>query len=241
VGEKSKESATLARMLLATPETEWTGTILEHRAHRHRWYEQLADEAGVEEFAGFLLENWAFPAFLPLVERVLHAQICDEGRAAALRNIEDEQAPVPHADLMRRLIVAVKASAGDGVRLEQFPSLVDRTLVFYYGYYCDPWHLVGSLYVTETMAHHRMSHMDTGLKRLGFQPWELEFIRVHVVCDEDHAQDWSDGVIQPSVRLQPDLRTPIAEGIASCLETSARYLDDLSQRAANRMETAYKN
>jgi len=38
-------------------------------------------------------------------------------------------------------------------------------------------------------------------------------------------------VIAASVRLNPALRIPIAEGIRACLETSARYLDDLSERA----------
>jgi hypothetical protein len=138
---------------------------------------------------------------------------------------------VPHAELMRRLILALKAKAGDGLRLKSFPSLVDRILVFYYGFYCDPWHLVGSLYATEVMAHHRMTQMGAGLTRLGFDAVDLEFIRVHVVCDEDHAEDWSKGVIAPSLRLDPALRSPVANGIAACLETSARYLDDLSRRA----------
>src|SRR5207249_2989983 len=106
-------------------------------------------------------------------------------------------------------------------------------LVFYYGYFCDPWHLAGSLYATEVMAHYRMSQMGAGLERLQFDPADLEFIRVHVDCDEGHASDWSEGVIGPSIRLDPRLRVPIAEGIASCLETSARYLDACESRAVS--------
>ena len=132
---------------------------------------------------------------------------------------------------MRRLILALKAKAGDGLQLDSYPSLIDRILVFYYGYYCDPWHLVGSLYATEVMAHHRMEKMNMGLERLGFDPTEREFIELHMVCDEDHARDWSEGVIASSLRLNPALRRPIVDGIASCLDTSARYLDDLSRRA----------
>jgi hypothetical protein len=228
---EGRSSEPLAKTLIAQPEAEWDALITQHRAHRHPWYDYLAQQSTVQEFAAFILENSPLPAFLPLVERTLQAQICDEGRAAVLRNIEDEQVPVPHAELMRRLILALKAKAGDGLRLESFSSLVDRILVFYYGFYCDPWHLVGSLYATEVMAHHRMAHMGAGLTRLGFEPEDLEFIRVHLVCDEDHAKDWSQGVIEPSLRLNPALRKPIAVGIAACLETSARYLDDLSRRA----------
>jgi hypothetical protein len=229
-----QRSSPLAAALIEQGEDGWTSTILEHRAHRHPWYDYLAHEASVQEFAAFILENSPLPAFLPLVERTLAAQICDQGRAAVLRNIEDEQAPVPHADLMRRLVVALKARAGDGLELGSFPTLADRILVFYYGYYCDPWHLAGSLYATEVMAHYRMVQMGAGLERLQFDPQDLEFIRVHVVCDEGHASDWSEGVIAPSVRLNPGLRTPIAEGIAACLDTSARYLDDCEARAASR-------
>jgi len=229
-----EESAPLAGRLMARDESEWTEEILKHRAHRHPWYEQLAHEVSLEAFAEFLLENRSFPAFLPLVERALEVQISEDARAAVLRNINDEQVPVPHTELMRRMIGAIKARVGDGIHLETFPSLVDRPLVFYYGYYCDAWHLIGSLYATEAMAQYRMSKMGEGLRRLGFQATDLEFISVHLHCDDDHARDWSDDVVRPSIGLNPALRAPIAQGIASCLETSARYLDDLSLRAQRR-------
>lgn len=221
----------LAGFLCGQPDDEW-GTIIEaHRAHRHPWYEQLAEEVSIRQFAAFLLENSAFPAFLHLLESTLAAQVCDQGRGAVLRNIADEQIPVPHADLMRRLITAVSFKAGDGVVLDVYPALVDRTLAFYYGYYCDPWHLVGSLYATEVMAYHRVTRMGRGLERLGLTAADLVFIRIHSVCDEDHAREWNVDVIGPSVRVDPSLRPRIAEGIAACLETSAAYLDYLSERA----------
>jgi hypothetical protein len=228
---KREEAALLAGRLIARDTSEWTEAILKHPAHRHPWYEELAHEVSLEAFAAFLLDNQGFPAFLPLVERALEVQISEEGRAAVLRNINDELVPVPHTELMRRMIRAIRAKVGDGIRLESFPSLIDRTLVFYYGYYCDAWQLVGALYAMEAMAQHRMSRMDEGLRRLGFQDGDLEFISIHLHCDDDHARDWSDGVVRPSIELNPDLRAPIAQGIASCLETSARYLDDLSLRA----------
>jgi len=232
-GER-RRSARLSRALFALPCLDAEQAILSHPAHHHRWYQQLASEVSIEEFAAFLLENQAFPAFLPLVERTLAAQITDAGRAAMLRNIEDERLPVPHAALMRRLFQAVKARARCDLPLECYPSLVDRTLVFYYGYYRDPWHLVGSLFATEVMSTHRMKHMARGLTRLGIEPGDLEFIRIHLLCDDGHARDWHDGVIAPSLQRSPALRRPIAEGIASCLETSVRYLDDLSRRADER-------
>jgi pyrroloquinoline quinone (PQQ) biosynthesis protein C len=231
---KSRDSSRLYRELLALPCLDAERAIESHPAHRHRWYRHLASEASIEDFAAFLLENWAFPAFLPLVERTLAAQITDAGRTAMLRNIEDERLPIPHADLMQRLLQAVKTKAGNDIPLQCYPSLVDRTLVFYYGYYCDPWHLVGSLYATEAMGTHRMMHMGRGLARLGIEPEDLEFIRIHLQCDDHHAREWHDGVIAPSLRRNPALRAPIAEGIASCLESSVRYLDDLSRRADER-------
>jgi pyrroloquinoline quinone (PQQ) biosynthesis protein C len=236
---KKRSSSRLCRELLALPGLDAERAIESHPAHRHRWYHQLASEVSIEEFAAFLLENWAFPAFLPLVERTLAAQITDAGRTAMLRNIEDERLPIPHADLMRRLFQAVKAKAGSDISLQCYPSLIDRTLVFYYGYYSDPWHLVGSLYATEAMGTHRMIHMGRGLERLGIEPEDLEFIRIHLQCDDDHARDWHDGVIAPSIQRNAALRAPIAEGIASCLESSVRYLDDLSRRAdERRLKTA---
>jgi len=216
--------------LMSRPTTEWTDAILEHRAHRHPWYGVLATEVTVEEFATFMLENRRFPAFLPLAESALKAQVCDEARAALQRNIDDEQIPVSHADLMGRLMGALKARVGEGFVLDVYPSLVNRTLVFYYGHYLDVWSLIGSLYVTEVVAHHRLQCMNAGLRRLGLNAHELEFIRVHMTCDENHARDWSDGVIGPSLLVDRSIRRSIAEGIAVCLDTSARYLDEQVER-----------
>jgi Iron-containing redox enzyme len=231
---ESERADYVTKYLIALPEAQWTQVILEHRAHLHPWYDVLANDATIEEFAAFMLENRWFPAFLPLAEHALRAQICDEARAALQRNIDDEQVPVPHAELMSRLMSALKSRASDGLQLEVYPSLVDRTLVFYHGYYLDVWSLIGSLYVTETVAFRRLQGMNLGLQRLGLTAHDLEFIRVHMTCDEDHARDWSDGVIGPSFRLEPSLRPSIARGIAVCLETSARYLDSLVRRLEDR-------
>ena len=201
---------------------------------RSPWYDALATEVTLEEFATFMLENRRFPAFLPLAQHALKAQICDEAREALQRNIDDEQVPVPHAELMGRLMGALKARVGEGLRLEVYPSLVDRTLVFYYGYYLDVWSLIGSLYVTEAVAFHRLQGMNTGLQRLGLNAQELEFINIHMTCDENHARDWSDGVVGPTLNLDPSVRSSIAEGIAVCLDTSARYLDRQVQRLKER-------
>ncbi len=55
-----------------------------------------------------------------------------------------------------------------------------------------------------------------------------------MTCDENHARDWSDGVVEPTLSLDPSVRSRIAEGIAVCLETSARYLDGQVQRLKER-------
>jgi Iron-containing redox enzyme len=211
---------------------EWSDAILHHRSHRHPWYDWLATQVTLREFATFMLENRYFPSFLLLVERVLEAQICDAAREALRRNIADERLPVPHVDLMRRLMLALRTRAGDGLPLDSYPSLADRTLILHYGYYCDPWCLVGALFMIETMALHRMQKMDLGLRRLGLDEHELEFVSIHLTCDEDHAREWSECVIRPTVELQPHRRLAIAEGIAVSLETMEHYLDDLMRRAS---------
>src|SRR5262245_45268013 len=226
--------SSLTDALVSRPTAEWTDAILEHRAHRHPWYDALARDVTVEEFARFMLENRRYPAFLPLARRAFEVQICYEGRAALQRNIDDEQIPVPHAELMSRLMGALKARVGKGLRLDVYRTLVDRTLVFYYGYYLDVWNLIGALYVTEAVAYHRLQRMNTGLRRLGLNSWELQFIDVHMACDENHASDWSEHVIGPTLRLDPSVRRSIAEGIVACLETSARYLDTQMQRLDER-------
>ncbi|WNG30250.1 iron-containing redox enzyme family protein [Cystobacter fuscus] len=230
VREHGHRSA-FANALLARPESQWAAAIFQHPAARHPWYGRLAHEVSVREYATFLLENAAYPSFLPLVRRTLDLPLTDTARAAIVRNIEDEQVPIPHADLMRRLFLAVKAKASPELPLATYPSLVDRCLVLYYGYYLEPWNLIGSLFATEAIAHYRLEHMGKGLERLGFAAADMEFIRVHLACDDDHARDWGDNVIEESVRREPRVRMPIAEGIAAALETSAHYFDDLCLRA----------
>jgi len=224
-------AAPVAASLLELRETRWEDVVRGHRAHRHAWHDELAERATIADFAGFLLENWAFPAFLPLLVRTRTAQVVAAGRDAIDRNIADEQTPVPHADLMRRLVFAVKAKAGAEPRLMTHQSLVDRTVVFYHGYYNDPWYLVGALYATEALATYRVTRMGAGLRRLGLDPADLEFIRIHSACDEDHARDWREGVIAATVAARPALRAPITQGVAACLETSAAYFDELLARA----------
>lgn len=221
----------LAEELRDAPVERWTGVVLDHPAHRHDWYHLLADEVTLEEFAGFMLENRHFPAFLPLAARALEVQFLEPAREALQRNIEDEQRPVPHADLMRRLMMALKTRAGDGLRLEDYPELAERTLIFYHGFYRDPWALVGALYMTEAVALYRLTGMNQGLRRLGFDAHEREFVDLHMTCDEDHAREWIEDVIAPSLAARPELKTHIAQGLAVALETSRAYLDALLARA----------
>jgi len=216
----------LTEVLLSHAEYNWESIIIDHQAHRHPWYEQLATEASLRDCATFFLENSVLPSFISMVERTLDVQICDEGQQAIRRNLADEQVPVSHADLMQRLIHALKKKAGDDLKLETYSSLLDRTLIFHYGYFVDPWHLVGLLFATEVMANHRLSHIKRGLERLGFDEYEIEFINIQLTCDKHHTRGWREGVILPSTRLSPQLRKPIAEGIAACLVTSASYLDE---------------
>ncbi len=90
--------------------------------------------------------------------------------------------------------------------------------------------MIGSLYVTEVMALHRLQAMDQGLTRPGLTRNELEFVHVHLECDKEHGREWSEDVIMPTLRLKPDLLEPIAAGIAVSMDTSALYLDPLVQR-----------
>lgn len=233
---QTSRTAGLTASLLASADAEWPEMIAQHRAHRHPWYDQLAQEVSLEEFAAFLFETENSPEFLPMAERALQIQICSEGRAALLRKIAGTRFPVPHEQLRRRLVAALRDRAGAHVPVESFPSLINYIIIYYYGYYCEPWVLVGALYAAELMTYHRMAQMDAGLVRLGLGAAELQFIRIHLACDEEPAQDWAAGVLAPSVRINPTLRILIAEGIAACLETSARYLDDLCIRQIQRAQ-----
>ena len=215
---------------LSAAPAEWESLILAHPAHHHAWYDFIKEEITTDELAQFLLENRHYPTFLRLLEAIEAVQICEDGRRAVQENLADEQEPVPHAGLMRRLMEAVRQRARPDLELAVYPTLVDRTLVFYYGYYCDAWHLVGSVFATERMASRRVSCMDEGLRRLGFDEHARAFTITHSECDDHHARDWLERVIVPSIERDETLRAPIAKGIAACLDTSEQYLDSLMNR-----------
>jgi Iron-containing redox enzyme len=227
------ETDAFTACLTATATTAWDGVVTEHEAHRHYWYDFVQDEITIDEMAIFLLENGHYPAFLTLLERIREAQSLDEARAAIDENIADEHSPEPHAELMRRLMTAVKRRARPDLILEQHPTLVDRTLVFYYGYFCDPWHLVGSVFATERLGTRRVICMGEGFKRLGLSEHEPMFTTIHADCDDHHAGDWLERVILPGIAFDDSVRPRVAAGIAACLETSHAYLDFLSNRAIN--------
>jgi Iron-containing redox enzyme len=237
-GRVRRHSSELTERFVAAPLADWEELIVQHDAHRHAWYDFFSHDITIDEAAAFLLENKNYPAFLRLLEKIAEVQICAEAVDAIAANIADEHEPEPHAELMRRLMQAVRARARHDLALAEYPSLVDRTLVFYYGYYCNPWHLVGSVFATECMGTRRVVCMDQGLRRLGLSGHELAFTIIHSQCDDHHASDWLERVIIPTVALQPGLRRSIAEGIATCLVTSSDYLSFLLRRVTFERATA---
>ena len=236
--EAAPRARDLTGQLVASEAAAWPEAILCHRAHTHPWYGYLAECSDIACFAAFMLENRYFPAFLPMLDKIRGVQICDRGRQAVDDNIADEHVPVPHNQLMARLMEAVRNEGSPNLTLSLYPSLIDRTLVFYYGYFCAPWHLVGSLFATELMGVHRVTQMGIGLRRLGIAEHDLGFIAIHSQCDDEHARQWREGVILPSIARAPQLKRIMAAGIAECLDSSARYLDDLLSRTTPQQRRA---
>jgi hypothetical protein len=220
--------------LIGEPLDAWETVVTGHRAHRHAWYDQVANTASLDEIAAFFWENRLLPPFSSLVARTFAAQLTESGRRAIQRNLDDEFHPTPHAELLQRLMRALRDRASQTEPGTPYRSLADRTLVFHYGYHRDPWALVGALFATEAMACYRMERLGRGLSRVGLTPHELEFVTLHLTCDEHHAREWHDDVVLPSVQQVPELLPRIAAGVAVCLETSAGYLDDLIHQAHTR-------
>ncbi len=226
-----KTPSLFQKKLLATEPAEWDWMISNHKANTHEWYDYIGDAIDIDTMASFLLENAYYPTFLDMLQKIRDAQFIDEAINAVQENIDDEFEPEPHANLMRKLMLAIKSRATEPIKLDAYPAINDRTLVFYYGYYLQPWHLVGSVFATEQMGTRRVICMKKGLERLGLTPEELAFTTVHAECDEHHADDWLQRVIIPGIKARPELRTMIVSGIAECLETSVIYLDYLLDRA----------
>lgn len=215
----------------ASSDADWGSAIAMHRAHRHPFYDELATSGYVHDYAQLLLESWVLPAFLPLVERVFEVQTQTEGIEALLAKIHQEQAAAGRTELMRQLTMAVAVHAqADSACLDLHDSLNDRALVFYYGYFCDPWQLAGALFASEVMAAHQAAMIGTGLARLGYPAEDLQLIQARSATAQTEPDSWLE-LFGPAMDMKPAVREAIAQGIAACLETCARYLDDLERRA----------
>lgn len=216
---------------LASPDASWAEAIGAHRAHQHPYYEELATSGYVHDYAQLLLESWVLPAFLPMVERVFEVQTQTEGIEALLNKIHQEQTAAGRTALMRQLTIAVAVHAqADSACLDLHDSLNDRALVFYYGYFCDPWQLAGALFATDVLAGHQAAMIGTGLTRLGYAGEDLQLMQARSAADDNDPRAWLE-LLGPAMEMKPSLREPICHGMAACLETNERYLDDLARRA----------
>lgn len=147
------------------------------------------------------------------------------GARAIDANLSDEQFPTPHYTLFARMLAAVEARGAAPAVLDEL--LHDTNLVFYFGYFVSPDFAIGALFGTELMLAGRAQSMLEGLTRLGFNEQEREFMQLHALCDEMHAQSWLADIIESRIADEPAARKAIEEGLAVRLETSRAYLDRL--------------
>jgi hypothetical protein len=76
-----------------------------------------------------------------------------------------------------------------------------------------------------------------GWKRLGLPLGGDEYQRLHIRVDAEHAAGWIRNVIVPAVLENGDIARRVAAGALMRLESSRRYLDEVSANMESNSQT----
>lgn len=96
---------------------------------------------------------------------------------------------------------------------------------------------VGYFGVTEYLAPRRFKHVIKAWERNNMPAHGIEYHKLHVYIDTEHANGWFNNVVVPLVDQDPRIGREIAIGALIRINSSARYLDELSVRLGSNATT----
>lgn len=96
---------------------------------------------------------------------------------------------------------------------------------------------VGYFGVTEYLAPRRFKHVIKAWERNNLPSHGIQYHKLHVYIDTEHANGWFNNVVAPLVDQDPRIGREIAAGALIRINSSARYLDELSTRLGNTAKT----
>lgn len=220
-----------AECFLQLPASAWASTIERDAAYTHPWHAFLAHLSPREQLIDFLQEMERFPDLRVLLPLPLEVELSESGRCSVLRSREHDapQARDPRA-----------GRAARGPSLLSLP-LAESLAVVYYGYYCDPWHLVGSAFAASRLAPMRAASLESAIERIASEalagPGLRSAVRTLALLDVrlGFAEvDWLEDIIGPAIELDPRVRRSVGLGIAAELRTTHRLLDAWLLKACER-------
>jgi hypothetical protein len=203
--------------------------VLSHHSNNHEWYDLIGNRISIDDLSSFIFEESQMPSFIPLLEKLVNCIESDEIKNVVKSNIKDENFPKLHCDLFKKMAQDIFFVKTPKPLLDKYLS--DTNLVFYYGYFIDPFFLIGALYATESMVPNRAKNVLNALKRFGFSDETLTFMEIPGLVDEKHSKEWLSEVIEPIYKLFPDKVKNIQDGIYYRLDTSEKYLNRLYKQA----------
>jgi hypothetical protein len=97
---------------------------------------------------------------------------------------------------------------------------------------------MGYFGVTEYLVPRRMKAFIEGWKRLNLPLGGDDYQRLHVRIDAEHAAGWIRNVIVPAVLENGDIARRVAAGALMRLESSQRYLDEVTANMESKIRNA---
>ncbi|MDC0719072.1 iron-containing redox enzyme family protein [Nannocystis bainbridge] len=211
-----------------------TRLIHAHPAYKHPYYTDfLAQRAGLADLRRFFVDESTIDARLDDILALLQLGTSGGVKLEIGRNFWDEigngTLAATHTVLFTQALADVGIDEADLDGAASLESLVCGNLSVLLALHRRHFHkAIGYYAVTEYLVPDRFQHIVTGWRRNGLSEQGLEYHRLHIRMDAQHASGWLNQVISPLVEA-PDVRRPVAIGALYRLETSHRYLEGLAR------------
>jgi Iron-containing redox enzyme len=208
--------------------------IHNHPAYNHSLYtNHLGKKASIDDLRIFLNQEMTIDARFDDFLALIQLGTKDMVKLEIAANYWDEMGNGDRAKMHANMFVRTMESLGGGFEVGQLTTesficgnlalmLSLRRASFYKA--------IGYFAVTEYLAPSRFKHVITACERNGLDSTVAEYHQAHIDIDGSHSNRWFSNVVCPVIDEFPDAAEAITRGAFYRLNTSQRYLDELSRR-----------
>ncbi|AOE82956.1 iron-containing redox enzyme family protein [Pseudomonas sp. TCU-HL1] len=202
----------------------------------HEFYtEFLSERATAEDLKYYLIQETNLDPRFDDILAFMQVGLPVEQKIELAKNYFDEmgngQAAEVHSRIFFETLEAVGATPHDFSRNMLTNSIasgnLSACLVLSRRHF---YKAVGYFGVTEYLAPRRFKHVIKAWKRNNLPVDGAKYHNLHIYIDTEHANGWFNNVVAPLVEQDPRIGEEIAKGALMRINSSARYLDELTKK-----------